>query len=340
MRVIQIGVGVFGAHWLRILSEYPGVEVVAIVDVDSEILTEAAAGSGISSSYCFRELGPALNAVAADALICVSPPDYHREHVLAAMSAGLDVICEKPVAIDIEDAVAMAHACKENGRILAVSQNYRFRPVTWTMRKLLAAGEVGEIGQISLDFYKGWYFKTTDFRRKMAHPLLSDMGIHHFDLLRFISGMEAVSVRGESWNPPWSKNSGDTSVSVNFNLANGTRFVYSASWCAQGDFTDWNGNWLVEGDRGSLHYRDGELTLINTNSRYQVTDSRKVRQVGPPLSDQAYVLADFMAAREEKCQPQTSIYDNLGSLAMVSAARDAADSGEKARVLSHDELMA
>lgn len=248
MKVIQVGVGGFGRHWLRLLSEFPGVELVGLVDIADENLEEAAGVSGVPLDLCFDVLEKALIETTADALICVSPPDYHRAHVTAAMSAGLDVICEKPVAIDMDDALVIARCARETGRLMVVSQNYRYRPLTWTMRRLAADGEIGKIGQISLDFFKGWYFTSKDFRRTMAQPLLADMGIHHFDLLRFVTGLEAVSVRGESWNPPWSKNSGDTSASLTFILDNGARFIYSASWCAQGDFTDWNGIQEKEND--------------------------------------------------------------------------------------------
>lgn len=339
MKVIQVGVGGFGGYWLRMLNEYPGIELAAIVDVDSGTIDEGAQVSGLSPQACFKDLNQALDEVAADALVCVSPPLYHRAHTIAAMEAGLDVICEKPVAVDIEDARAMAQTARDTGRTMAVSQNYRYRPVTWTMQRYVAAGELGALGQISLDFYKGWFFDSKNFRRTMDHVLLSDMSIHHFDLMRFISGLQAVSVKGESWNPPWSKNSGDTSVSLTFTLENGARFVYTASWCAQGDFSDWNGNWLLEGDQGSLHYRDGALHFNYAPKRYQAQESRSVIQVGPPLLDQAYVLADFMAAREEKRQPLTSIFDNLSSLAMVAAARKAVRKDGAVEIPTFEEMM-
>ena len=336
MKIIQIGVGGFGRHWVQLLSEYPGIDVVALVDVDEETLVEAAALAKLRADRCFRELTAALEAVTADTLICITPPAFHRQHATQAMEAGLDVVCEKPLATNLDDALAIARKSQETGRLVAVSQNYRYRPLTWTMRRLVQRGEIGEIGQVSLDFYKGWYFDSANFRRTMAQPALADMAIHHFDLLRFVTGLEAVTVRGESWNPPWSKNSGDTAVAVTFTLENGARFVYTASWCAQGDFSDWNGNWLVEGQAGSLHYRQEALTLNHTTQRYQVSDSQTVRQVGPPLQDQAYVLGDLVAARCEGRQPRTSVFDNLRSLSMVMAAIEAADSGQTVPVLQKE----
>jgi predicted dehydrogenase len=339
MKVIQVGVGGFGAHWLRLLNEYPGIKLAALVDIDPDTLEKASQLTGTAPETCFLDLETAVDQVQADALICVSPPAYHRQQTITAMKAGLDIICEKPLAIDMADALAMAHYAKESKRVFAVSQNYRYRPATWTMHKLIANGEIGEVGQIALDFYKGWFFNSQDFRRTMDHPLLSDMGIHHFDLLRFITGLQPLSVRGESWNPPWSKNEGDTSVSLTFTLENNGRITYSASWCAQGDFADWNGNWLLEGDRGSLQYRAGALRLNHTTARYQVQGSRDLPLAGPPVQDQAYILADFMAAREENRQPLTSIFDNLGSLAMVDAAREAVNKGKRVQIAAFEELL-
>jgi predicted dehydrogenase len=336
MKAIQIGVGGFGRHWVRLLSEFPGIALVALVDVDEKTLIESANVANVAADRCFNKLSEALEAVTVDSLVCVTPPIFHRQHVTQAMEAGLDVICEKPLATNLEDALAIARKSRQTGRLVAVSQNYRYRPLTWTMQRLLQQGEIGEIGQVTLDFYKGWPFDSADFRRTMAQPLLADMAIHHFDLFRFVTELEAVTVRGESWNPPWSTNSGDTSVAVTFVLENGARFVYIASWCAQGDFSDWNGNWLLEGHSGSLHYRQNALTLNYAPQRYQVSDSQIVRQVGPPMLDQSYVLGDLMAARREGRQPRTNVFDNLRSLAMVMASIEAVETGQSVPVSNNE----
>jgi predicted dehydrogenase len=323
MRIIQIGAGGFGRWWLEQVVDYPGVDVVALVDIDKGVLAEAGERAGVSPENLFADLDDALSAVSADVLLCVTPPDVHREHTTKAMRAGLDVIVEKPLATHMADARAMAAVASNTGRLMAVSQQYRYRPPTWTLHRQVRQGEIGELGQIRIDFYKGWYFGTQDFRRTMPDPLLADMAIHHFDLLRFITGLEAVAVSGESWNPPWSENSGDTSVNLTFTLSNGARFVYNASWVAQGDFSDWNGNWLLEGTDGSLRLAGDAIELRRAKGNYLTEDPVVVRPSGPPLVGQAYVLADMMAARREGRQPATSVFDNLKSLAMVMAAREA-----------------
>jgi predicted dehydrogenase len=78
------------------------------------------------------------------------------------------------------------------------------------------------------------------------------------------------------------------------------------------------------------------LRFIHCLARYQVADSQKVRLQGLPLSEQAYILADFMAARREDRQPRTSVFDNLRSLAMVMAAIDAVKTGQIVAVSNNE----
>ena len=63
--------------------------------------------------------------------------------------------------------------------------------------------------------------------------------------------------------------------------------------------------------------------------KYQTAEPVLIRPMGPPLQNMAYVLADMMAARAEGRQPATSVFDNLKSLGMVLAAREAVHSGER-----------
>jgi predicted dehydrogenase len=333
VKVIHVGVGGYGRRWSKALEATAGVEVVALVDTDDRALLEARKSHSYSAEICHTTLDEALARVEADVLICVSPPRYHLEHVSGAVSAGLDALCEKPMATDLDDCVAMLKAARGSGRTVAISQQYRYRPEIQALAGLVRRGAIGEIGQVKLDFYKGWYFEESDFRRTMPYPILVDMAIHHFDLLRFISGLEAVSVRGESWNPAWSENQGDTSTMLAFMMNNGARFVYSASWCAQGDFSGWNGDWLIEGDKGSILYRNGEIVLNHAAGRYKVERSETVTPRPMSLQEQEFVLAHFIDSRRKGTRPQTDVADNLRSIAMVFAAVEAVQTGQRALVL-------
>ncbi len=331
MRFVQVGVGGFGKGWVRRLTECEHVDLVGLVDVSSEALAGAREVSGCGSDACFDSLAAALASVQADALLCVTPPEYHREPVIEAMEAGLDVISEKPMALCPEDCRAMVDAAERTGRTYVVSQNYRYKAETWTLAQLVKEGRVGEIGQVKIDFYLGHDFHG-GFRHSMDYPLLIDMSIHHFDLIRFITGLDAVTVRGEAWNPKWSNYAGDCSSSVIFEMSNGARVIYNASWCAKGQFSNWDGNWQIEGSKGTIVYEGGEIELYAVPDLYTVTEKQNVTKVAPERTAQDYVLHDFMEAVAGRSRAATDALDNINSISMVFAAVDAVRTGERVSI--------
>lgn len=327
MRIIHVGVGGFGAHWANILAAHDEADVVALVDVNATAIAAVQALHGYDDAICFDSLSDALAAVEADMVLCVTPPALHLAQATEAMEAGLDVLVEKPLAGSLADCLAIVEAADRTGRTVAVCQNYRYKPEMQTVAALVHAGEIGAIGQIRLDFYKGHYFDIDNFRRTMASPIIVDMAIHHFDLLRYITGLEPMTIAGRSWNPAWSDNEGDTSVALHMELDNNAHFAYNASWCAQGDFADWNGNWLIEGDKGSIEYSQGVIKLRRASGRYLTEAPQRIRIRNPKQHSMVALLSDFIRAIETGTTPMTAVADNLRSISAVFAALDATENG-------------
>jgi len=332
MRFIQVGVGGFGTNWVRCLMENRNATLVALVDVKPDALAKACRIGGYDETICFRTLHDALQNVEADAVVCATPPDCHRKPVIEAMKAGLDVISEKPMAHGPADSKAILTAARNTRRACVVSQNYRYKPVPLTLAGLVRRGRIGEIGQVKIDFYMGHDFGG-GFRHEMDFPLLIDMSIHHFDLIRFITGLNAVSVRGEAWNPPWSNYKGQCSSSLAFQMENGARVIYNASWCAKGQFCNWDGNWQIEGGKGSITYRDEQITLHAVPGLYKPTEARTIPVKGPRLTGQQFVLNDFIKAVTQGRRPCTDVYDNIQSVAMVFSAVKAVRTGRRVPVM-------
>ncbi len=328
MRFIQTGVGGFGKGWATRLSENPDVEIVGLVDLSDKALEAARDITGCDEAFCFHSLDEALSEIEADALVCVTPPEFHAECVIKAMKAGLDVITEKPMADTMENGLSMLRASKETGRTCVVSQNYRYQLHTWTMAELVRQGRIGSVGQAKLDFYLGNDFGG-GFRHEMDYPLLIDMSIHHFDLIRFITGLNPVSVRGEAWNPRWSNYRGDASCSVVFEMEEGVRVLYNGSWCAKGQYSSWAGNWLVEGDKGSLQYRDDTITVRDIPELYKGSDPQTIPPKALQKDSQDFVLNDFIESIRNHTRPKTDVADNIYSIAMVFAAVEAVQTGKR-----------
>ena len=332
MKFIQVGVGGFGAVWVNLLKSSREAKVVGMVDISDEALDRACKAAGYGPDICFKSLKQALANVQADAAVVVTPPSVHRQPVVAAMKAGLDVISEKPMADTLADCKAMLRAAAATGRTYVVSQNYRYTAPMWTLSKLVRGGKLGAVGQVKVDYYMGVDFGG-GFRHDMAYPLIIDMSIHHFDLIRFITGLDAVNVRGSAWNPPWSNYKGDCSSTALFEMNSGARVLYNASWCAKGAFSDWNANWQIECEKGTVVYHEGEIQVYDVPDLYAVRKVMPARLGKPPRSSQAFVLHDFIRAVTGGRRPQTDAFDNIRSVAMIFATVRAMQTGRKVPVL-------
>jgi len=333
MRFIQVGVGGFGRGWVQRLTDNPSVEVVALADVSQEALADARKIGDYGEDICFSTLNEALKKADADALVCVTPPEYHKQCVVPAMKAGLDTITEKPMADSLANCMSILKTSRDTGRTCVVSQNYRYNPNTWTLARMVESGRIGDIGQVKIDYYMGVDFGG-GFRHEMDYPLLVDMSIHHFDLIRSVTGLNAVSVRGEAWNPTWSNYKGDGSSSLVFEMENGARVVYNASWCAKGGFNGWDGDWLIEGSKGAISYEDGEITLRDVPELYRVEKTETIQAEGPEHNGQDFVLNDFISSVKEGRRPRTDVLDNIHSIAMVFAAVKAVKTGRRVPVIT------
>jgi predicted dehydrogenase len=310
MKVIQVGMGGMGSAWLRAVLDSPAVEYAGFVEVNDKIAAEQVAIYRLDGKHIYKTLGEALRAVKADGIINVTPPQFHKAVSIEALEAGIPVLSEKPLADTRQAALDIVDAANRTGVLHMVTQNYRYSVPAQTLKKTLDAGVVGPIGAVHVEFFKGPHFG--GFREEMAYPLIIDMSIHHFDMMRFFLGSDPVQVFGRSWNPPWSWFKGDASASVILDFANGVHVSYDGSWCSQGRETDWNANWRFEGSKGIV-------AMINSQVYTQLTgtDGRMMDTVYMERTGQAYLLQEFYEAVTEGKPAVTTCQDNIKSLGIV-----------------------
>ncbi|MEW6756312.1 MAG: Gfo/Idh/MocA family oxidoreductase, partial [Candidatus Latescibacterota bacterium] len=178
-----IGLGMGRAH-LQAYSAIPGIHILAIADLDEARLEACRAQFAVPSAHTdYRAL------LAMDELNLVSvclPNCLHAPVTLEALAAGKHVLVEKPMALCVSDAEAMAEAALRHRRTLAVSMNYRWSlgPETWYLRNLVARGCLGTlyyVRAVSLrrrTFMPGYLTWFTDRRRSGGGGLI-DMGLLH-----------------------------------------------------------------------------------------------------------------------------------------------------------------
>jgi predicted dehydrogenase len=103
IKIIQIGAGIRGRHWIEFVKNHPDVDCIAIVEPDAASLEKAKGLLPASDCRFFQDIGEALKSVKADAALVVSPSATHADVSIHCLDAGLTVMVEKPLAVTVEE---------------------------------------------------------------------------------------------------------------------------------------------------------------------------------------------------------------------------------------------
>ncbi len=348
MRIIQAGVGGFGNSWIYTVRDCNGFEHVALVDPSPEALHRAGEIAGVPPERRFSSIEDALALVEADGVIDCTPASCHFDTTSSALLSDLHVLVEKPLSDTLRHASQMVQLAEHRKRILMVTQQYRYQDAPRTLRKLIAQGAIGTIDHMVVEFQiQGLLF---GWRQRMEHPFLMDMAIHHFDLMRYLLGQNAMKVQAQTWNPPVSNTKGDLNAFVWIEFEGGTRINYTGTYASPGTDTGWNGRWVITGSKGTLVWnpRDewGPIRYFAQRSDpNQYTEMHFFTPLAEPWGEviwpehtgavgHTYDLLHWRACCETGIEPETSGKDNLNTLALTMAAVQAADTGETVAVSS------
>ena len=335
-RAVLVGCGGMSNAWVEAARATPGLELAGLVDLRREAAEKLAARFNLANAVVGTDLDAVLAATGANLLFVCTIPEAHRSNILAGLRHGCHVLTEKPLAASMAEARRIVAAARKAKRVVAVTQNYRYRRALRSLRKFLAAGKIGRVTGLDADFYIGAHFG--GFREEMRHVLLVDMSIHHFDMARFLAGAAPKSVLAHDWNPANSWYAHGASAMAAFKFDHGVVFNYRGSWSSQGFDTDWNGSWRILGERGAVRW-DGaeriEAEIVAEKTGF-IWSKKTVpvpllpeKQFPPP---HAAIMREFIRGLETGRTPETVVTDNIHSLAMVHGAIASAEKGRRVRL--------
>jgi predicted dehydrogenase len=313
-----------------VVREAPGVELAAVVDPDQSALGRA----GTTRSY--TSLDAALAAIECDAVLVTTPPRTHHAVAKTALEAGKHVLCEKPLATSLEDAVDLVGTADRTKRLVVVSQNYRYNAPFRAVQRVLDEGHLGDLASISVRCMRDTrtLFGPDDFRYSMRHPYVLDMSIHHFDLIRAATGREVRGVFARSWRVPDSPFVHHPAVVAVLDLDGGVPVVYEGDWATRTPETSWNGEWEIVGERGRLLWSGdredrgvGEVLLERWDD-----EPRPVEQEDLAFVERAATLQALREAIEAGRPPETAAEDNVKSLAVVLGCVTSIENGDRVDV--------
>jgi predicted dehydrogenase len=334
LRAIHVGVGLWGRSWAELIARSRGYELVGVVEAGAVGRTWVEESLGVPA---FRELSRAIRATAADVVVLASPPSTHRPLAERALAEGCHVISEKPLALDLADAAAIAAAAEATGRRAMVAQNYRFRRQSRALRGLVRTGALGPLLGARISCRRDLrtaHITRRDWRGQMRHPYLLDMAIHHVDMVRMITGAEIVEVDARSWRTPDSPFRHDPRVAALLTLEDGTPVSYEGTWAEPLSETSWNGDWELVGAKGRATWTGGLDDALRGTVRFARFGEplQRAPLAALPAVDRAGVLAELLRALAAGVQPETSVADNLRSLGTILAIARSTEERRPVRV--------
>lgn len=183
-----IGLGAIGQKHCQALAQIERVKIVALADINESVLSKTSEEFGGTPYKDFNELlgHPGLNAV-----IVATPDHLHREPCVAAAEAGKHILVEKPIATTIEDANVVIEAAQKADVKLMVGFSLRFNLHYLQAKKIVEEGKLGDVISV---FARRLNVITQADRIKGRCGVLLFLGIHDFDVLRWILNSEPISI--------------------------------------------------------------------------------------------------------------------------------------------------
>lgn len=215
LRAGLIGLGMMGRHHARVLGSLEGVDLVAVADAGGD-------PHGVSGGRPVLGGVEELIAAGIDYCMVAVPTVFHEEVGLRLASAGIHALVEKPLAQDTRAATNLAKAFARAGLVGAAGHIERYNPALQQARARLAAGELGDVYQVSTR-------RQGPFPARIADVgVIKDLGTHDIDLTSWVTGQTYTSVSARTAYR--SRREHEDLVAVVASLSAGTVATHLVNW--------------------------------------------------------------------------------------------------------------
>lgn len=328
------GWGLIGAstiaaeHMIGAIRAQVGHEVVAVAS------SNPARGRAFADTHRIATAHASVEALLADAAVQAvyisTTNELHRDQVLAAAAAGRHVLCEKPLALNLQDALSMVSACRHAGVVMATNHHLRNAATHRRIRALIQDGAIGRplfarvFHAVHLPPHlQGWRLD----RPQAGGGVILDITVHDADTLRFVLGAEPLEVVGMT----------PTATMAREGLADGVmavlRFDNGVLAQLHDAFTVRHAGTGIE-----IHGESGSIIGRNVMTQQPVGDivlrTAAGEQAVPVVHQNLYErgVAAFCAAVQGHGSPAATAEDGVRSLATALAVLEACRSGTTVRV--------
>lgn len=333
-KVGMVGIGNMGRghvdQYMRLKKEGFGVELAAVCDIDPKkfggefipgnIDPGRAEMYNFAQYHLYTDLDEMLKKETLDYVDIALPTYLHAEAAIKAMRAGVNVLCEKPMALCPEQCEEMIKVQRETGRTLMIAQCLRFWPVYEALKEAAASGRYGAL--VSAYFFRGgstprWSYQDWLLKKEKSGGVLLDQHVHDVDMINYVFGMpDSVSTQYKQVLPE----SGYDAVSTHYKVG-------GAVICAQDDWVmseafGFEMSFRVNFERATLVMRDDKVTVYPHDGEKFQPDTGS----GNGYYREIKAFVDALE-RGEKIIPACTPESTADTIRIATAERKSADLG-------------
>ncbi|MGE0876082.1 MAG: Gfo/Idh/MocA family protein [Burkholderiales bacterium] len=342
--IVGLGYGLAHLHGLRAA----GCEVVAVCQRNQEAARALAARHGVPEACADWE--DMIARLRPDIVAIATPPATHLPILRAAMSAGAHVLCEKPLALDRAEALAMIDISKRSGRAAITGFNWRFPPAMRRFKEMVESGFLGRVFHVNARWFNaGWASESAAAtwrmdRAQAGHGAMGDQGVHLIDMVRWLFGRDSGEfsrVCAQSGIAYASRPANaEDHCSVIAELASGAQVALTVSRAAHGlnehslEAYGSNGALSLRVQRSGADWHVGELHAAAPGELYARVPVERGEPIAPDTerheiigrSTVAPMLAGMLRAIERGEPPSPSLEDGMRAQAVLDAVLESVQS--------------
>ena len=356
LKVGLIGAGWYGMVITKAALEVGGVEIIGICDVDSEHLNNSAGEIEKLQGRkpeTFKYYNDLLEMKGLEVVFIGTPPHWHALQFIAACEKGLDIYCEKPLAYDVHEGLAMVNAADKAGNIVQIGFQRRQSEAFKKTKSIIESGRIGRIHQVAahihynpvlldttiqkppasldweewcgpapkLDYTPNIGHKAWRLEKAYGNGHLVDWGIHHIDIIRRIMDEEMPSeLYSTGGNFEMKTITTPDTLTSNMTFKNAPVLWQHRLWGTGDVRNEYNNGIFFYGDKGTIFAEDSKIVIIPSGK-----DGKREDQSVPTEKMQEKHMENFLNAvrlKDKKlidCSPDDAFKSTATvQLAMIS----------------------
>ncbi len=328
-RFAVIGCGFWSQYQIAAWEEVGGVELVAVYNRSREKAERIAERFGVPKVYDTAE--ELFENERLDFVDIITNVETHEKFTLMAARYGVPVICQKPMAPDLESAARMIKACKEAGVPLYIHENWRWQLPIRALKKKMDEGVIGKPFRARVIYSNSFpVFENQPFLAELEQFILTDMGTHILDVVRFLFG-EVKSLYCQTAKVH--KNiKGEDVATLSLKMKSGVHVTVELSYASKVEHDRFPETFItVEGEAGSLELAPDYWVKVTTR---EGTMAMRVEIPYYPWVDSRYEVVhtsiveanrNLLAALNNEQEAETTAEDNYKTLELVYKAYESAE---------------